>query len=113
MVIGYYLLKDISLAIVLNLYLLSAIGTSILTMMIKPLWNISFYGVAWGNLSGLVFYLCLSMPQIYLAPFLGLILISGVVGWNRLASDTHRQSEVYAGYGVGFIATALLFVIIL
>lgn len=113
MVVSYYLLKDIAIAIPLNLYLLSAISTCILTMMLKPFWNISYYTAAWGNLSGLLFYLCLSMPHIYLSPFLGIILISGAVGWNRLATLSHRHGEIYAGYALGFATTAVLFATLL
>ena len=113
MIIGYYMLKDIALALPLNLYLLSAIGTCIIAMMTKSFWNISYYAITWGNLSGLLFYLCLSMPQTYLIPFLGIILLSGVAGWNRLATQAHRHAEVYAGYVVGFAATATLFTTLL
>ena len=110
--LAYYLLKDIPMLTILSTYLLSEVCICVIASIITAFWNISIYGMVWGGMIGFFYFLCLVSKASYLCILLVSIIIGGMMGWNRLKTESHSAKELYFGYAVGF-AIALIVLILL
>jgi len=91
---------------ILTILLISVSAQIVLLAIITFFWKISIHGAGIGGMSGFLLALIYLFPENpLLYPFVGLILISGVVLSARLYLDVHSPKEVYFGYAFGFTAS--------
>lgn len=109
---GYYLLKDYLDVSYVAAFMLSATITAVIALIVSAFWKISIYTLAWGNLCGMLYYLCLQDIHTHLWMLLIVIMISGVAGWNRIKEMKHKPSEVYVGLAVGFCISMAVFMLL-
>lgn len=99
--VTYVVLKKISLPAIF-LYLMSGVTLlAFLTLVINFFWKISSHMVAAGALTGLFIGLSFFLDKDFGIWILGTVLLSGIIGFARLALEAHTPAQVYAGYGLG------------
>ena len=92
-----------------NFYLTSNLILCIIVFWINLYWKISFHGIGWGAFVGMLFIMSTISSNLYFGYFIISILISGIVGWARLNLKSHSESQVYAGFTVGFLIPLLIY----
>lgn len=97
----YFLLRNIGLPHLYYLFIAGALATIVLATIINLFWKISIHMIGIGGLTG--GFLVLSYRSLINEPLLIILLIilSGLVGFARLQSNTHSPAQVYTGYLLG------------
>lgn len=109
--LGYYMLTTkVPLPEQLNLLLLGASISVVLTMLINIKWKISAHTIGVGGLIGALLGFAHQLHVNIIDDLILVLLIAGLVGYARLRLNAHNQSQVYAGYLVGFLCEFMLFV---
>ena len=98
----YYMIWQTNISPVYYYCLLGASILAVITLLINIFWKVSAHtisiGAVIGALSGLQVVLHLDFIW-YIALT---ILAAGIIGYARLKVGTHTQSQIYAGYVIGF-----------
>jgi len=71
--------------------------------------KISLHMVGTGGFLGMLVGLALNFSYPLAGAITGMILVCGLVGYIRLKTNSHKPSEVYAGFLVGAVVMFLLF----
>lgn len=109
--LGYYMLTTkVALPEQLNLVLLGANVSVVLTMLINIKWKISAHTIGIGGLIGALLGFSYQLQVNIINELILVFLIAGLIGYARLRLNAHTQAQVYAGYLVGFLCEFLLFV---
>lgn len=105
----YFLMRNIGLPQLYYLFIAGGLATIVLAILINLFWKISIHMIGIGGLTG--GFLVLSYRNLINEPVLIilLILLSGLVGFARLQSNTHSPAQVYTGYLLGFFTVAGIF----
>jgi hypothetical protein len=105
----YFLMRNIGLPHLYYLFIAGALATIILATIINLFWKISIHMIGIGGLTG--GFLVLSYRSLINEPLLiiALILLSGLVGFARLQSNTHSPAQVYTGYLLGLVVVGGFF----
>ncbi len=105
----YYLLKGVQFASFFSYYMLGATLLAILALVITFYKKISLHMLGMGSFSGLLLGLSLNYGLHFLNLFFAGLLLSGLVGFARLKSNSHQPTEIYSGFFVGAgVLTALM-----
>lgn len=104
----YYIIREVPVSPIFNLFLPGASLLSGLTAVISLFSRISLHMTGLGGISGLFYGLAVHhglpvVPELIIA-----ILIAGITGYARLASGDHTPREVYSGFGVGMVCMTLV-----
>jgi hypothetical protein len=106
---GYYILKQLPIPKIFYLFLLGALTSLIIALLINYKWKISLHMIGLGGIIGALF----AMSQIFLInmmlPIILWILLAGLLGTIRLTLESHKPSEIYIGFITGFLS--LFFII--
>ena len=88
---------------------LGSITLSILLVgLINAFWKISAHSVGIGGVLGTVLVLLVKHgDQDLFLPFVGLVVLSGLVGTARLQLDAHTPGQVFGGLGLGLLVSGL------
>ncbi|MBL7892668.1 MAG: phosphatase PAP2 family protein [Bacteroidia bacterium] len=109
--LGYYMLTTkVPLPEQINLILLGANISVVLTMLINIKWKISAHTIGIGGLIGTLLGFGHQLQVNVINELILAFLIAGLIGYARLRLHAHTQSQVYVGYLVGFLCEFLLFV---
>ncbi|MFN8417527.1 MAG: hypothetical protein U0U66_14430 [Cytophagaceae bacterium] len=94
---------------ILIIILLTTFTIGILAVtFINSFWKISAHATAWGLTTGCLMILHHSIQNNYLLfPFVGSILLSGIVISSRLQLQAHSTVEVYVGYLFGILVSII------
>lgn len=105
---GYYILKQLPIPKIFYLFLLGALTSIIIALLVNYKWKISLHMIGMGGIVGALF----AMSQIFLInmmlPIVLWLLLSGILGTARLSLETHKSSEIYIGFITGFISLFLI-----
>lgn len=108
----YYLFKGIRISPVFSYYMLGATLLAIIALIITFYMKISLHMMGLGGMSGLILGLAFNLTLNMMYFLMLAILVSGMCGFARLKLDSHKPSEIYAGYLVGTAIMFLLFYVI-
>ncbi len=101
--LAYYLLNQVQLSPIFNIFNLGATSLLVLCLLITLAWKISIYmagaGAFFGALLGFAVTLDINLVLILLLT----ILISGVIGFARILSKKHTPAQIYAGFLLGTV----------
>lgn len=99
----YYLLNQAESPATLQLLMLSAIISIMLTIFINVFWKISVHMIGIGAVTGMSVLLSVvfKQPQFLLVSVL--FLTAGIIAYARLQLKAHSPAEVYAGFLLGFL----------
>lgn len=85
-------------------FLLATILCIVINLLFNIRFKISSHAIGCGGLIGLYLFLSLhSHLVIYHFLLLVAIVLAGITGWARLATNSHTEKEVYSGYAVGLL----------
>jgi hypothetical protein len=105
---GYYILKQLPIPKIFYLFLLGALTSLIIALLINYKWKISLHMIGMGGIIGALF----AMSQIFLInmmfPIMLWLLLAGTLGTARLSLDSHKPSEIYIGFATGFLSLFLI-----
>lgn len=104
----YYVIRDVPVSPVFNLFLPGASLLAGLTAVISLFSRISLHMTGLGGICGLFYGLALHpglpvVPEMIIA-----ILIAGITGYARLAPGEHTPREIYSGFGTGLVCMTLV-----
>jgi hypothetical protein len=108
----YYLLKGIHISQVFSYIMLGLTFLVICAMIISFFYKISLYMISIGTVSGLSLGLTLGQGADMMLFFLVTIFLSGVIATVRIMNNSHKSSEIYSGFLLGFTVLFLLFYLI-
>jgi len=105
----YFLMRNIGLPELYYLFIAGGLATIILATIINLFWKISIHMIGIGGLTG--GFLILSYRSLINEPLLIIVLflLSGLVGFARLQSNTHSPAQVYVGYLTGLVVVGGIF----
>ena len=95
-----------------NFYLICNLILCVVVFWINFWWKISMHGIGWGAFSAMLFILATISSKIFLPYLIISLILSGVIGSARLYLKSHSNSQVYAGFAVGFIIPLLIYIFI-
>ena len=105
---GYYILKQLPIPKIFYLFLLGALTSIIIALLVNYKWKISLHMIGMGGIVGALF----AMSQIFLInmmlPIVLWLLLSGILGTARLSLGSHKPSEIYIGFITGFVSLFLI-----
>lgn len=105
----YFLMKNIGLPNLYYLFIIGGLASIIAATIINLYWKISIHMIGIGGLTAgflvLMYRSLISEPILIIV----LILLSGLVGFARLQSNSHSPAQVYTGYLTGFAIVAGVF----
>ena len=107
--ITYYLLKEYPVSMLFSYYMLGCTFLAILSLILTFYLKISLHMVGTGGFLGMLVGLALNFSYPLAGAITGMILVCGLVGYIRLKTNSHKPSEVYAGFLVGAVVMFLLF----
>jgi hypothetical protein len=107
----YLLISKTGLPPIFSFFLLTTTLVSLTIFFINLRWMISVHAAGMGGLTALVIGLSYKLQtDMHLLTAI-IILCSGIVGFARLKTNSHKNSEVYSGYLVGAAIFLLMFLL--
>jgi membrane-associated phospholipid phosphatase len=105
----YTIIKQDDHNSILSLFMLGATMLVLLCLIVNYFTKISIHATSWGGFAGALAGFSLSFGVVVTPWFFVVILLAGLVGTARLILWAHTASQVYLGFGLGFITQMLLF----
>ena len=93
-----------------NFYLICNLILCIVVFWINFWWKISMHEIGWGAFTATLFILTTISAKIFLPYLIASFILSGIVGSARLYLKSHSNSQIYAGFAVGFIIPLLIYI---
>ncbi len=106
--IGYLILERLPVFPIYNLFLIASILVQISLIVVSLKWKISAHAAAIGGLIGGVSALSFRLHENMILVLSLLIIVAGLVATSRLILLKHTNSQVYAGFSLGFLIIALV-----
>ena len=108
----YYLLKGIHISQIFSYIMLGLTFLVISALIISFFYKISLYMISIGTVSGLTLGLTLGQGVDLMMFFMGSVVVAGVIATVRIMTHSHRSSEIYTGFLLGFTVMFLLFYLV-
>ena len=116
-ILGYslciYWLYKIGLDYSYTAPLIGAIIGLLIILPINYFWKISAHLSAFGGLCGAIFTFAFMQGTTPILSFVGLILLSGVLGWARMELKAHTLGQVCCGWLNGFLCITITWLLFL
>jgi len=106
--LGYLILEKLPVFPIYNLFLIASILVQIALIIISLKWKISAHSAAIGGLIGGVSALSYRLQENPVLVLSLLILVAGLIGTSRLILSKHTNSQIYAGFTLGFLIIGLV-----
>lgn len=110
--IGYLFLKRLPSFPVYNILLIGSVLVQVILLPISMRWKISIHSAAIGGLVGGVLSLAFRLQENPVLLLSTVIIMAGLIGTSRLILSKHSQSQIYAGFTVGFLVLFLVLMFI-
>jgi hypothetical protein len=107
----YYLFSKTELPPIFSFYILSITMITLVVFFINLKWKISAHATAIGGLTAMMIGLSYKLEANIFLLIALLILCSGLVGFARLKTNSHKPAEVYSGYFVGVVIFLVMFLL--
>ena len=106
----FYLFYNPEFPNIFKILILGAAISILLTIFISLKWKISAHTIGIGGIAGAALGIDYRLQLDMNSVFMLVILFSGVVAYARLKLNAHTPSQVYSGFGLGFLVELLLMV---
>ena len=103
----YYLLNQVQLSAVFNIFNLGATSLLVFCLLITLAWKISIYMAAAGAVFGALLGIAIIMDINIITILILAILYSGFVGYARIKLEKHSPAQIYAGFLLGSVTMFL------
>jgi hypothetical protein len=104
---AWYLLNEIQLSPIFNIFNLGATSLLVLCFLITLAWKISIYMAGLGAVFGALLGLAVTLDINIVVVLILTILVSGAVGFSRILSKKHSPPQIYAGFLLGAVTMFL------
>ena len=108
----YYLLRSFPVTFLFSFYMLGSAFLVILALIISFRMKISLHMIGIGGVLGLLIGLSFSMSKDLSLLICPAILLCGIIGSARLNENSHKPSEIYAGFLAGVVVMSCLFLLV-
>lgn len=100
---GYWLMNRIPLVPrFINSFMFFTVASVVVALCITFFWKISIHMTGIGGITAYIMLMAMRFnPDLAVLLVLS-FLLSGIVGWARLRTESHSPAEVYAGFVLGF-----------
>lgn len=105
-IFSFYFLKRLPILNEVSLFMLGASVTLAIALMVSIWWKISLHMMGIGGLVGLFFALSTRFYFDVTWYFIAAVVVAGLVAWARLVLSTHKPSQVYTGFILGWISVS-------
>ena len=95
-----------------NFYLICNLILCVIVFWINFWWKISMHEIGWGSFCATLLIMTTISSKIFLPYLIASFILSGIVGSARLYLKSHSNSQIYAGFAVGFIIPLLIYIFI-
>lgn len=95
-----------------DMYIFSMMGATsllVIVVIVNLWWKISTHMVGLGGVFGLITGLSLKLGIDMIFIIASIMLVSGIVGYARLKSGSHKPAEIYSGFLTGAIVMFAIF----
>lgn len=106
----YYILKSFPISFIFSYYMLGSTFLTILALIISFYRKISLHMIGIGGMLGLLMGLSLNLGLDMTWFVIAVIILGGFLGFARIQSNSHKPSDIYAGFLVGVSVMFLLFI---
>ena len=106
--LGYLILEQLPVYPIYNLFLIASILVQISLIVVSLKWKISAHSAAIGGLIGGISALSFRLHENAILVLSLLILVAGLVATSRLILLKHTNSQIYAGFSLGFLIIGLV-----
>lgn len=110
--LGYLILERLPVFPIYNLFLIASILVQLALIIVSLKWKISAHSAAIGGLIGGVSALSFRLQENPVLILSMLILVAGMIATSRLILLKHTNSQVYAGFTLGFFIIGLIIMFI-
>jgi len=108
----YYLLKGILITGFFGFYMLGATMITIFALLLTFYHKVSLHMISSGAFTGFFFGITISFGINYLPLILLGILLSGLLGFARLKTQSHKPVEIYSGFLMGLFTMTMLIILL-
>jgi hypothetical protein len=105
----YNMFRQLQLPEMYTMYMMGATLLLIVVVVLNFRWKISTHMVGIGGVFGLVTGLALNLSLDLLLVIMVVTILAGLIGYSRLKLNSHKPSEVYAGFLAGAVIMTALF----
>jgi hypothetical protein len=106
----YYILKSFPISFIFSYYMLGSTFLTILALIISFYRKISLHMIGIGGMLGLLMGLSMNLGLNMTWFVIAAIILGGFLGFARIQSNSHKPSDIYAGFLVGASVMFLLFI---
>lgn len=110
--IAYQILRQMQFPEVYSFYFMGATFLLATVVILNIWWKISIHMVGLGGISGMMCGLAITLSLNIFFLISLTILASGIVGYARLKLETHKSSEIYLGFLMGFCIMLGLYLLV-
>jgi hypothetical protein len=110
--VTYYLLKGSLISGFFGLYMLGATLLAIFALFTNFYHKVSLHMIGAGAFTGLFMGMTISYGINFLPFILVGILLSGLLGFARLKTQSHKPAEIYSGFLMGMFTMTLLIILL-
>jgi len=108
----YYLLKGVLISGFFGYYMLGATLLAILALLITIFHKISLHMISLGAFNGLFLGLMLGYGANFIFLLVAGFLLSGLVSFARIKTQSHEPAEIYTGFLLGFLTMSALIILV-
>ncbi|MBS1636281.1 MAG: PA-phosphatase [Bacteroidetes bacterium] len=105
----FYMIYDFNIWPAIKIFVLGAGVCIALGAVISTRWQISAHAIGVGGLLGAMLAISYFVQVPMFMVLSAIILLSGIIGFSRLALQAHTPSQVYAGFIMGCVVQFMLF----
>jgi hypothetical protein len=106
----YFMLKRFPISFIFSYYMLGSTFLTVIAMIVSFYRKISLHMIGMGGMLGLLMGLSLGLKLDLTWHVIAAVLLSGLIGFARIHSNSHKPSEIYSGFLVGAGIMFLLFI---
>lgn len=92
-----------------NFYLTTVIVVTALAFAVSFFWKISLHALGWGCFTSFLFVMTTASIRMYLPYFIASVIVSGIVAAARLKLESHSNTQIYAGFAMGFATVVVMY----
>jgi hypothetical protein len=100
--IAHIIIKKLPLNYFFSIYMFASAISVLIVLIISYFWKISTHMVGIGGFIGLVISLSFRMATNLMGILIIAIILAGIIGYSRLELSSHKPSQIYSGFGLGF-----------
>ena len=109
---AYRYFNKIPTLAIYSFYLTAVIVVTVLAFVVSFFWKISLHTMGWGCFTAFLFIMT-TVSMRYMPYLITSMVLSGVVASARLKLKSHSNTQIYAGFAMGFAAVIVTYFFII